>query len=59
MTSKQTEALRNLCEKYLTEFDSTNFLDASRSEGLPEGYVCGWIRDEIYVGCSPEGEILP
>lgn len=57
MTDKQDQALRRLCSRYGVDFDTQTFRKASRIDGLPDGYVCGWVAKRIYVGCSPEGEI--
>lgn len=61
MTSKQVKALRSICERYEVEYDSKHFPESGRLMGLPEGYVSGWVGGvpncNIYIGCSPEGEL--
>tara|TARA_Y100000310_G_C20352542_1_gene655075 strand:- start:119 stop:298 length:180 start_codon:yes stop_codon:yes gene_type:complete len=57
MTGKQIKSLRSICDRFEVEFDSNNFPEAGNLDGLPDGYVCGWVGTSIYIGCSPEGEI--
>lgn len=54
MTDKQELALRRLCDRYKVPFDSENW---HRAFDLPNEWVCGWVGTNIFVGCSPEGEI--
>ena len=62
MTSKQIAALRAIVERYGGTYDSTDFPASGGLEGLPDGYVSGWVKNglgenRIYIGCSPEGAI--
>lgn len=55
MTDKQVVALRTLCKRYDKTFDPTAFKPAF---DLPPGYVAGLIGNTLYIGCSPDGQIL-
>lgn len=68
MSSKQHEALWNLCERYGVPFFPLHY---APQFDLPEGYLAGWVggpahatadkggnrKPTIYVGCSLNGEI--
>jgi hypothetical protein len=62
MNALQEAALRSLVERYNGTFDEKDFSPASSLDGLPSGYVAGWVKNgegkhSIFVGCSPKGEI--
>jgi len=57
MTSKQISALRSIVERYGGTYDSTDFPTSGGLQGLPDGYVSGWVKNglgenRIYIGCS-------
>ena len=53
MTPQQSQALRELCERYHVPFSADDF---RQPFDLPAGYVAGWVGP-IYVGCDPTGRI--
>lgn len=52
ITEAQKEKIQELAERFKVEVDPETF---TQGLGLPDGWVCGWIGDRIYVGISPEG----
>lgn len=58
MTPAQIAALLALCERFHVPFDPDDYCPQF---DLPPGYVAGWVGHgpgQIFVGVSPEGEIL-
>jgi hypothetical protein len=53
MTPQQSQALRELCERYHVPFVASSYRPTF---DLPSGYVAGWVGP-IYVGCDPTGRI--
>lgn len=59
MTQEQEEAIRQLQRNWKMQ-QPPDFQQAARLDGLPDGYIVGWVGKEgmmIYCGISPEGRI--
>lgn len=59
MNDVQREALTKLCERFGGTFKEDEW--ELHPFDLPEGWVAGWVKNaegenQIYVGCSPEGQ---
>lgn len=57
MTNKQKNAINDICKRFGVPFNTNHWHQAGMLDGLPVGYVCGWVGDKIYVGVSPDGRI--
>lgn len=64
LTFLQDVALYGICERYGVAYDPRHYQHRPL-DGLPEGYVSGWVGGQdiqrehptIYIGCSSEGHI--
>ena len=66
LTIEQDGALRGICERYSVGYDPNHYVNHPM-DGLPEGYVSGWVggpehgwgteNPTIYIGCAPDGRI--
>lgn len=64
LTIEQDGALRAVCARYYVTYDPGHYQHRP-IDGLPEGYVSGWIggydiqkeHPTIYCGVSPDGRV--
>jgi hypothetical protein len=56
LTRQQYVAMSQMARRHEIEPSSLRLSMATLLDGLPDGYVVGWVNS-IYVGCSPEGVI--
>ena len=58
MNEKQRAALKRVCERFNAPFDEEHYLpDPSCGDGWVAGWVGGKYKENIFVGCSPEGHV--